>query len=752
METLLDNTHTVANQQKQRSEFNVGGMTCASCAVSLQTYLESQQGIDEVTVNYPNQSASVTYDADRVSVDQLQGYARDIGYDLMTGSNEERLTQSKEADRQRLTTLKRKLIVAVVLSLPIFVISMLMMGQVPYAHWIMLVLSVPVLAWSGNEFFINAWKKIRHGATNMDTLVALSTGIAFLFSLFNTLFPSYWTQHGLEPHVYYESATIIITLILLGRYLEESTRRKTSSSIEKLIGLQPKTVMAIRNGEEVTLPVSEVIVGDLLLIKPGDKIPVDGRVKSGQSFVDESMISGEAIPVQKQRKDTVFTGTINQQGSLKILAEKVGGATLLAQIIQLVQQAQASKPPVQKLVDKVASIFVPVVIAIAVVAFAVWYFAGPEPSITYAFLALITVLIIACPCALGLATPTALMVGIGRGAAQGILIRNAESLEVAHKVDTLVLDKTGTITEGRPTVTDVHWAGSADTTQSASTLWALENASEHPVGRAIAQHLKAQGVPPVTADQFEAISGHGAKAKIGDRWYLAGNEAMMQVHNVAIDSDMADKAHQLAHEAKTVVYFAEAQQLLAVLAVADKIKESSKAAVAKLQAMHIEVHMLSGDNEQTTEAIARQVGIKNYQGKVLPADKGNFVKDMQSKGRVVAMAGDGINDSHALAQADIGIAMGSGTDIAMESAGITLMHSDLSQIAQAIVLSRATIRTIRQNLFWAFIYNIIAIPIAAGALYPAFGYLLDPMLAGAAMAFSSVSVVLNSLRLRQGLS
>lgn len=746
METLLE--HKPTDQENLRNEFSVGGMSCASCAVSLQTYLESQEGIDEVTVNYPNQSAAVTYNSNAVTVDQLKAYAQNIGYELISGSDEERLTHTKDADRQRLTSLERKLVAAVILSLPVFIISMFLMGNVPYAHWIMLVLSIPVLGWSGSEFFVNAWKKIRHGATNMDTLVALSTGIAFLFSLFNTLFPSFWIQRGLEPHVYYESATIIITLILLGRYLEENARRKTSSAIEQLIGLQPKTVTAIRNDEEVTLPINEVIVGDLLIIKPGDKIPVDGKVKSGQSFVDESMISGEAIPVKKQRKDKVFTGTINQQGSMKVVAEKVGGATLLAQIIRLVQQAQASKPPVQKLVDKVAGIFVPVVIVLALLAFAIWYFVGPEPSVTYAFLVLITVLIIACPCALGLATPTALMVGIGKGAAKGILIRNAESLEVAHKVDTLVLDKTGTITEGRPVVTDLWWIKDDDHTQIASALLALENESEHPIGKAIVEHLKGQQLITIAPDQFEAVSGHGARAQVSGRWYLAGNEAMMEEYGVAVEDSVAERATQLADEAKTVVFFAEEQTLLGIVAVSDKIKQSSKEAVARLQEMNIDVYMLSGDNEQTTAVIAQEAGIRNYRGKVLPADKGNFVKDLQKQGRVVAMAGDGINDSHALAQADIGIAMGSGTDIAMESAGITLMHSDLQQIAQAIDLSRATIKIIRQNLFWAFIYNIITIPIAAGVLYPAFGYLLNPMIAGAAMALSSVSVVTNSLRLR----
>jgi len=583
----------------------------------------------------------------------------------------------------------------------------------------------------------------------MDTLVALSTGVAFVFSVFNTIYPQFFLNHDITPHVYYESAVIIVALILLGRYLEERAKGKTSSAIKKLMGLQPKEVVIFRNGEEISVPLSEVLKGELILLKPGDKVPVDGKVKSGDSFIDESMITGEPIPVHKLKGEEVFAGTVNQKGSLKILAGKVGGETMLAQIIQLVKSAQASKPPIQKLVDKVAGVFVPVVVSLAIISFLLWFFLGPEPSITYAFLTLITVLIIACPCALGLATPTALMVGIGKGAEQGILIKDAQALEVAYKTNVLVLDKTGTITEGKPEVTNMYWKNSSSKEFFQDILLSVESNSEHPLAHAIVQHLKDNNSKPVEISNFESITGLGAKARYADNWFYIGNEELINDNGIGFSPELYNHANDLKNEAKTVVLFADHKEVVGVIAIADKIKESSKEAIDTLKKMGMEIHMLTGDNAQTAKAIADQVGIDNYQAQVKPADKGEFIIALQNKGKVVAMAGDGINDSHALAQADIGIAMGSGTDIAMESAGITLMHSDLQQITRAIALSKATIRTIRQNLFWAFIYNVVAIPVAAGALYPLFGFLLNPMIAGAAMAMSSVSVVTNSLRLRK---
>ncbi|MEQ8715111.1 MAG: heavy metal translocating P-type ATPase [Cyclobacteriaceae bacterium] len=730
-----------------KESYGVLGMTCASCAVSLESYLKPNEGIQEVSVNYPNKSVEIVYNQDAVTLNHIKNRAQEIGYEILTGDKNEQQEAIEQAEDNRLKKLRSKLTVAAALSTPVFIMAMFFMGQIPYENWIMMVLSAPVLFWSGSEFFVNAWKKLQRFSSNMDTLVALSTGVAFVFSLFNTIYPQFFLNHDITPHVYYESAVIIVTLILLGRYMEERAKGKTSSAIKKLMGLQPKEVVVFRNGEEISVPLSDVLKGDLILLRPGDKVPVDGKVKSGESYIDESMITGEPIPVNKVKGEEVFAGTVNQKGSLKLLARKVGGETLLAQIIQLVKSAQASKPPIQKLVDKVAGVFVPVVVGLALLTFFLWFFLGPEPSITYAFLTLITVLIIACPCALGLATPTALMVGIGKGAEQGILIKDAQALEVAHKTNALVLDKTGTITEGKPEVTDTYWKSDTSKKLFQDILLSVESNSEHPLAHAIVQYLKEAKSKPVDISNFESITGQGAKAKYEGEWFFIGNEELVRDNEIGFSSKLKSQSDTLTQEAKTVVLFADHKEVLGVIAIADKIKDSSKQAITSLKRIGLEIHMLTGDNQQTAKAIAEQVGIDHYKAQVKPAEKGEFITALQYKGKVVAMAGDGINDSNALAQADIGIAMGSGTDIAMESAGITLMHSDLQQITRAITLSKATIRTIRQNLFWAFIYNVIAIPVAAGALFPLFGFLLNPMIAGAAMAMSSVSVVTNSLRL-----
>ena len=728
--------------------YKVSGMTCASCAISLETYLNPIEGVEQVSVNYPNQSILIEFDTEIVSIETIRKKAEEIGYAILTGDTKEAQKDFEKIEEKRLRSLKSKLLFSAIFSIPVFVISMFFMGKIPYENWIMLLLATPALFWSGSEFFVTAWNRLKHFSSNMDTLVALSTGVAYTFSLFNTIYPQYFLSKGLTPHVYYESAVIIITLILLGRYLEEKAKSKTSSAIKKLIGLKPKQVLAIRNGDEQTIPYDEIIKGDLIIIKPGDNIPVDGIVKKGQSYIDESMISGEPIPLLKEKGDSVFAGTINQKGSLRIIASKVGDETLLSQIILLVEKAQASKPKIQRLVDKVAGIFVPIVIALSILSFIIWYFAGPDPSFTYAILTLITVLIIACPCALGLATPTALMVGIGKGAQQGILIKDAQSLETAYKIDTLILDKTGTITEGKPKVSELIWDEDADSEHLGKLLLAIESQSEHPIGEAIVQYLKDQNTPIVDTESFESITGMGAKVSFESKTYLAGNEKLMLANKIDLQGSLLQKAEILKSEAKTVVYFSAGDKLKAIIAIADQVKESTASAIKQIHQMGIDIHMLTGDNEQTATAIAKQVGIENFRANVMPADKGQFVEELQKQGKTVAMAGDGINDSHALAQADVGIAMGNGTDIAMESAGITLMHSDLRQIAKAIKLSKATMRTIRQNLFWAFIYNLIAIPIAAGILYPVSGFLLNPMIAGAAMSMSSISVLSNSLRLR----
>ncbi len=730
-----------------KNSYKVTGMTCASCAISLETYLSATQGVKTVTVNYPNQSVYVEFDKTLVSEKDLQQNAKQIGYQLLIGDTKEVNQQFEKQEEKRLATLKSKLIFSAVFSIPVFVLSMFFMGKIPYENWVLLALSLPVLFWSGSAFFTIAWKKLKIFSASMDTLVALSTGVAFLFSLFNTIYPQFFLNHGMQPHVYYESAVVIITLILLGRYLEEKAKSKTSSAIKKLMGLKPKQVTVIRNGEEETIAYEDIVKGDLIVLKPGDKVPVDGKVKKGESFIDESMISGEPIPVSKRKGDEVFAGTINQKGGLRILAKKIGDDTLLSQIIRLVEQAQASKPKIQHLVDKIASIFVPVVIVIALICSGIWYFFGPEPVVTNALLTLITVLIIACPCALGLATPTALMVGIGKGAEHGILIKDAQALETAYKIDALILDKTGTITEGLPKVTDEYWVETKE--QYEPYLLAIESQSEHPIAEAISTHLKAKQTEIPPTDTFESTTGQGAKATTANQTYFVGNKKMMDNHQLIFPDTITQKATELTQQAKTVVYFGTNNKVLAVIAVADKIKATAPLAVQQIQALGIDIYMLTGDNEQTAKVIAEQAGIKKYQAEVMPADKGAFVIKLQKQGKTVAMAGDGINDSHALAQADVGIAMGSGTAIAMESAGITLMQSDLRQISKAIHLSKATMQTIKQNLFWAFIYNLIALPIAGGVLFPFFGLLLSPMIAGGAMSMSSISVLTNSLRLKR---
>ncbi len=730
-----------------KKNLKVGGMTCAACAGSLESYLQPLEGVLSVRVNYPNQSLVIEYDESLISLEKIVKSAKEISYDILTGDEKEVEKQFEEMEDLRLKTLKKKLIISALFSVPIFIIAMFFMGKIPYENWIMLILSLPALFWAGSEFFVIAWQKLKHFSANMDTLVALSTGTAFVFSAFNTIYPSYFTSRGLQPHVYFESAVVIITLILLGRYLEEKAKSKTSSAIKKLMGLQPNDLSVIRNGEVVKISIQEVIKGDLIVLKPGERVPVDGKVKKGESFIDESMISGEAIPVAKKKGDKVLAGTVNQKGSLRIIATKIGSDTLLSQIIQLVKDAQSSKPQIQKLADKIAGIFVPIVIALSLITFLIWYFIGPDPSFTYAILSLITVLIIACPCALGLATPTALMVGIGKGAENGILIKDAQSLETAYKIDTLILDKTGTITEGKPVVTNSSWF----TTNSIvkSILFSLESHSEHPLADAVVQHLKEKSISPVSTEKFQSITGKGAQVVYENEDYYVGNKTLMIEHEIQLPLEIEKLSKQWESEAKTVIYFSSSENILGLFAIADRIKDTSKNAIQKIQSLGIEVYMLTGDHEATAKVIANEVGIAHFKGGMMPADKGNFVKELQSQGKIVAMAGDGINDSHALALADVGIAMGSGTDIAMESASITLIHSDLTQVTKAIKLSKATMKTIKQNLFWAFIYNIIAIPIAAGVLYPSFHFLLNPMIAGAAMSMSSISVLTNSLRLKK---
>lgn len=720
-----------------KETFPVLEMSCAACAVSVESMLSSVPGVEGVAVNFANQSALVTYDDHAVTREVLRTSVRSVGYDLVIDT-ENREEVQEAAQRNQYNALKKRTIASLILSVPVVMIGMFFM-DIPYANWIMFLLSTPVVFYVGRGFFINAFKQARHGKANMDTLVALSTGVAWLFSVFNTLYPEYWHQRGLHAHVYYEAAAVVIAFISLGKMLEEKAKSNTSSALKKLIGLQPKMVTVESKGE---VPLGQVMVGDIILVKPGERIPVDGQLTGGSSYVDESMISGEPVPVLKEAGAAVFAGTINQKGSFRFKAEKVGGDTVLAQIIKMVQEAQGSKAPVQQLVDKIAGIFVPVVIGIAILTFAVWMIV--DHSLTHGLLAAVTVLVIACPCALGLATPTAIMVGVGKGADNNILIRDAESLELAHKVNALVLDKTGTITEGKPAVTDIYFLPEADM----GVLMAMEEQSEHPLAGAIVKHLASLDVIGKELDKIESVTGKGIRATYHGEAYLAGNAGLLEDHHIYPEEVMLAKISAWQAQAKTVILFAAGKKVAGIIAIADKIKETSAKAVAALKEQGITVYMLTGDNAQTAAAVASAVGIKDYKAGVLPGDKAAFVKELQQQGRIVGMVGDGINDSQALAQADVSIAMGKGSDIAMDVAKMTLITSDLNSIPKALNLSRKTVRTIRQNLFWAFIYNLIGIPLAAGVLYPVNGFLLDPMIAGAAMALSSVSVVSNSLRLK----
>ncbi|WLD23059.1 heavy metal translocating P-type ATPase [Flavobacterium dauae] len=732
-----------------KNTFPVLGMTCASCASSAESIVKYQQGVVSSSVNFATGNLTVEYLPNITNATKLQKAVQSVGYDLLI-ENETTQQETLEAiHEKKFKQLKNKTLWAVVLSLPVVVIGMFFMDM-PYANLIMWAFSTPVVLWLGRDFFINAWKQTQHRSANMDTLVALSTGIAYIFSVFNMLFANFWHQRGLHAHVYFEAAAVIIAFILLGKLLEEKAKGNTSSAIKKLMGLQPKTVSVIQvDGTEKQTAIEDVSTGDIILVKPGEKIAVDGMVISGNSYVDESMLSGEPVPVLKKENEKVFAGTINQKGSFQFKAVKVGKETMLAQIIRMVQDAQGSKAPVQKLVDKIAGIFVPVVMGIAVLTFILWLVLGGENGVVQGLLAAVTVLVIACPCALGLATPTAIMVGVGKGAEKGILIKDAESLELAKKVNAIILDKTGTITEGKPQVTGIEWLNNDDTAKD--ILLSIEKQSEHPLAEAVVNNLtlpKFGTLAKLEVENFDSITGKGAKANYNNETYFVGNKKLLIENNIKIPDQLQQQVDEWGKESKTVIWFANSTQALSVIAISDKIKETSVQAIKEMQNMGIDLYMLTGDNEATAKAIAEQTGIKHYKAEVLPQHKADFVKELQAQGKVVAMVGDGINDSTALATADVSIAMGKGSDIAMDVAKMTIISSDLTKIPQAIKLSKQTVATIKQNLFWAFIYNLIGIPIAAGILYPINGFLLNPMIAGAAMALSSVSVVSNSLRLK----
>ncbi|MCE5347025.1 MAG: heavy metal translocating P-type ATPase [Bacteroidales bacterium] len=738
---MSDNIHILKT-------YPVTGLGCASCAARSESLVKTLPGVKSASVNFADSSLRVKFSPAIITPEEIKKAMQSIGYDIIIDElNSQRLKE--EAQQSFLKKIRKNIIGSAVLSVPLVIIAMIFM-DIPYANYIMMFLAIPVVFWFGRQFYTGAIKQMKQHSANMDTLVALSTGIALLYSTFVTLFPELFHKAGIHGHVYFEASAVIITFILLGRYLEEKAKSNTSSALKKLIGLQPKTVtLVMNNGEQKEVPASKVMPGDILLVKPGNKIPFDGTVTSGNSFVDESMINGEPLAVEKNIRSKVFAGTINQKGSFQFRADKVGDDTLLAQIIKMVRDAQGSKAPIQNLADKIAGIFVPVILVLALVSGIIWYFSGVEDALAHSLLAVVTVLIISCPCALGLATPTAIMVGIGKGADNGILIKDAESLETAHKINAVVLDKTGTITMGKPVVEDIKWVKDIDIDKFSNLFLNIQKRSEHPLAEPVVRYLEDSetNVTPVSAD-VESITGKGVRAIVDHKLFFAGNRSLMDDNNIPVNENILTFSERWQKEAKTVFYFADENQVLSVVSVSDRIKESSVEAIKQLHHMGIEVHMVTGDNEHVAKAIAAEAGIDSYKAEVLPQAKYDFIRQLQNKGKVVVMVGDGINDSQALAQADVSIAMGKGSDIAMDVAKMTIISSDLTRIPKAIRLSKYTVTTIKQNLFWAFIYNIIAIPVAAGVLYPFFGFLLNPMIAGAAMAMSSVSVVSNSLRLK----
>lgn len=725
----------------------VTGMYCAACAGTSQYALSQIPGVISADVNYANTTAYIEYIPEITDLKAMKTEMQSSGYDVIIEEKEDKATEEMEQVHLKYQKeLKFNLIGSLIFSIPLVIIGMTpaLMSH-PSANYIMWALATPVVFIFGRNFYIRAFKQMKHKSANMDTLVALSTGISYLFSVIVVLFPHFFHQQGLHSHVYFEASAVVIAFVLLGKWMEERAKNNTSSALKKLMGLQPKTVTLItENGDFKEISIESVNIGDKLLVKPGDKIPVDGIVVSGSSFVDESMISGEAIPVEKKEGSFVFAGTLNQKGSFHFQAEKTGDKTLLSQIIESVKEAQGSKPPVQKLADKIARVFVPTVIIIAVISLLIWWVFGSDNHLTMGLLAFVTVLVIACPCALGLATPTAVMVGIGKGAENGILIKDAESLENIQKINAIVLDKTGTITKGKPTVTDFLWFDSNK--ESQNIFYSMEYASQHPIAEAVTQYFKDKTL--ISDLKISNLSGLGLESLWENQCYYAGSLSFAQAKNIHISTDNLQTLKQWQAEAKTTILFFDNEKIHGIMGVSDAIKPESIQAIKDLQNEGIVVYMLTGDNAKTAEVVANQVGIKHFKAEVLPQDKSNFIKELHAEGKKVAMVGDGINDSGALALADVGIAMGSGSDIAMDAASITLIGNDLTKILKAIHLSKKTVTTIHQNLFWAFVYNVIGIPIAAGLLYPFNGFLLNPMLAGAAMALSSVSVVSNSLRLR----
>ncbi len=730
----------------------IGGMTCASCVNRIEKGLRQIEGVIEAQVNLATERATVLYHPGKVGKSEFRKKVQDLGYEVR--GFEEEATADREADARtrEIRLQKRKFVVSAVLSAAIFLGSMPQWfpwwPAILQNHFTLFVLTTPVQFWAGWQFYRGFWLALKHRTSDMNTLIAVGTSAAYVYSAVITFFPQWFRARGLGLGVYYDTSAMIITLILLGKLLEAMAKGQTSLAIKRLMGLQAKTARVVRSGQEIDIPVEEVRKGDGVIVRPGEKIAVDGIVQEGSSAVDESMLTGESIPVEKHAGDPVMGGTINKTGSFQFEATKVGKETALAQIIRLVEEAQGSKAPIQRLADRVASVFVPAVISIAVITFTVWMIFGPKPAFTLALLNFVAVLIIACPCALGLATPTAIMVGTGRGAENGILIKGGESLETIHRVNTILFDKTGTLTQGKPSVTDIVAGKEFKEEQVLRWAASAEKGSEHPLGEAIVRAAEEKGLELRPVEGFEAIPGQGIKAQIDGDPILLGNLGLMEAKGVDLNG-LRGEMERLAGEGKTPMVVARNHSAAGIVAVADTLKPNSREAVEGLQKMGLEVILITGDNEKTGKAVAAQMGIGRVLAEVLPWEKSRQVKNLQEEGKIVAMVGDGINDAPALAQADVGIAIGTGTDVAMESSDITLITGDLRAVVSAIQLSKRTIRTIRQNLFWAFIYNVLGIPIAAGILYPYWGILLNPMIASAAMAMSSVSVVSNSLRLRR---